>query len=423
MKIRTMSSLFLGAMLGMAAAPIAQGVVIYSDDFSSAAGLLQGTSPDVAPEGVTWASSPLWNANGTKTAVGSGNAFVPFKPLPGNVYTLSLDVDPKISASNDWFALGFSGTSNVAGAWHTANPTVTSWMLNRENDASTSAVQAFHGPSTGAGTSHDFTPDKVGPVNMQVVLNTQGAQWTTEWLVDGVSIRGPVAASPNFATQYNFVGFSGNNTVTGSIDNFSLTAAADRVAINVFNSGVDANGNVLPVGAFDPHYTITSTPGGPFGSAVVQLNHPAWLANNAAGTPGSSWISTTATGTDNIAPGEYVYETTFDLTNLSGANAQLLIAVAADNSVNILLNGEETGFTHSGFAAFSAPFLITSGFIEGINTLQFVLTNAGTAPNPGGLRVQILGSTTTIPEPGTLSLLGLAIAGLTVRRRRVAVMV
>ena len=190
------------AVLAFGLCPMAQGGVIYSDDFDGPAGTaLYGTVPDVAPAGQFWCAGSIWEANGAKPTDGYYNAYLPFSPRPGNVYTLSLDVNPDISTSNDWLSLGFSQTNAANAGWHTDN-SVLGWMLNRENDASTSAVQTFQGLGTAGGASHDFDPDKVGPVSMQVVLNTQAPNWTVEWLVDGASIRAPVAYTPNPAINY-----------------------------------------------------------------------------------------------------------------------------------------------------------------------------------------------------------------------------
>lgn len=187
---------------------------------------------------------------------------------------------------------------------------------------------------------------------------------------------------------------------------------------DLFNTGVDSGGLVLAPGLADPHYSIAASP------ATVISNHPAWLANDAVGTPGgSSWIGTVNPGATSVAPGLYSYTTTFDLTGLDPNTASITMLLAVDNSVNVLLNGNPTGISHAGFASFSGPMVLNSGFQAGVNTLQFDVTNAGTGPNPAGLRVEFTSATAAlpVPEPVTASLVLFGAVILLGRRRRSAV--
>jgi hypothetical protein len=58
---------------------------------------------------------------------------------------------------------------------------------------------------------------------------------------------------------------------------------------------------------------------------------------------------------------------------------------------DIRLNGTSTGITAGGFSGWSS-FTITSGFVAGLNTLDFVVVNTGSSPNPTGLRVELSGT-------------------------------
>jgi hypothetical protein len=161
----------------------------------------------------------------------------------------------------------------------------------------------------------------------------------------------------------------------------------------LFNTGVDANHDSLLPGAPDPHYLLTvsaqSTPPPPPLAATVIQNHPAWLANDAS----SSWIGPVNPGTANVAAGEYRYRTTFDLTGFDARTAQIILSLAADNRVNnVLLNGASTGIAFVGFAGFSPNFTLTSGFVPGTNTLEFITANDTTTPNPAGFRARLSGT-------------------------------
>ncbi len=71
----------------------------------------------------------------------------------------------------------------------------------------------------------------------------------------------------------------------------SFSAAEAASITTLFNTGVDAFGNVLANGSADPHYTVS---GGTLAnnSATFLENppHPSYLPNSAAGGSGSAWI-------------------------------------------------------------------------------------------------------------------------------------
>jgi hypothetical protein len=168
----------------------------------------------------------------------------------------------------------------------------------------------------------------------------------------------------------------------------------------LFNSGVGANGVALAPGSADPHYLLTVAAEGPINvGAVVMQNHTAWLANS----PASTWIGVTTSGLANVAVGNYYFRTTFDLTGLEPSTARISFQVAVDNDLpDVFLNGNPTGLSFSGFGSFSSPMVLSSGFVDGVNTLEFRSSNGGTTPNPGGFRVEIISATADVqPPPGT----------------------
>jgi hypothetical protein len=121
--------------------------------------------------------------------------------------------------------------------------------------------------------------------------------------------------------------------------------------------------------------------------------------------------------------GDYVYSTTFTLPS----NAQLSSAIitgdwTSDNAgLDILINGVSTGQTNTGAFGMFFPFSISSGFVYGTNTLDFVINNADAVAGPTGLRVANLsGSFSLVPEPstGSLATLGLLSLGFVGWRRR-----
>lgn len=209
----------VGLLAVIASWQTCQAVTIISETFDGDSSTnLNGTITEVG--GQTWTANTLWKADGSKPATGTGSAWVPFTPAPGNVYTLSLTVNPDISTSDDWFALGFASSNDTTVAFHPTPNNTIAWILNRENDASTSTIQTFLGPTTGGAASHDLIPNIVGPIDLDIVLDTNPANWTVEWFANDMLLRGPVAFASNPNIQ--FVGFGGLTNATGTVDNFVL---------------------------------------------------------------------------------------------------------------------------------------------------------------------------------------------------------
>jgi hypothetical protein len=146
--------------------------------------------------------------------------------------------------------------------------------------------------------------------------------------------------------------------------------------------------------------------------------------------PGSTarWIgpvTDVATMAAATTTGDYVYQTTFDLTGFDETSAVLTGQWSVDDvSSSLSINNVATGFTITGASAFTSlhNFSISSGFVAGLNTLQFTVSNVTIVGgvNPSGLVVLISGTANPIavPEPGSMALLGVGAAGLALAYRR-----
>jgi hypothetical protein len=94
---------------------------------------------------------------------------------------------------------------------------------------------------------------------------------------------------------------------------------------------------------------------------------------------------------------------------------------AVDNAAKILLNGVDTGISldDEGYRELH-DFAISSGFVDGVNTLEFVVDNIHD-PSPVGLRVELAGTAGAsggqVPEPSAMLAFGLAMAGAAAYRR------
>lgn len=162
----------------------------------------------------------------------------------------------------------------------------------------------------------------------------------------------------------------------------------------LFSTGLDSNSVVLAGGSIDPHYTLVqsadTTFTGPDAIVVSEIAAGYWTAQSAT----SAWIAPSSNqmypgATPCNAAGTYVYRTTFDLTGFDLASATIAGQWGADNiGVDVRLNGVSLGIAASGYAPLT-PFAIASGFVPGINTLEFELTDYGC---PNGLRVELSGT-------------------------------
>lgn len=175
----------------------------------------------------------------------------------------------------------------------------------------------------------------------------------------------------------------------------------------------------LPPQAVDPHYTLIQALGGFGPNALVAAPRPvSWVPNQ----PVSQWISPDGINTA-LPSGLYVYQLQFDLTGLDPSTASISGLWTADDNSRVVLNGNfGAGIVQTTTFSQFDSFSFNSGFVPGINTLDFRVGNAffpgGTLGGPSGLHVtQISGTAEPIPEPASLALVSAGLL-LGVRRHR-----
>ena len=194
-------------------------------------------------------------------------------------------------------------------------------------------------------------------------------------------------------------------SLSGLMATLSLGAAP---ITNLFNTGVSDANALLANGAVDPHWRLIAsadaTAPGPNAFVVTDTLFPIvagpWLASG----PTSKWIGPMANQSGGNLPGDYRYRITFSLAGLEPTTAVITGRWTSDNTgPDILINGQSTGFTSDGnFGGFGNNFTINSGFIDGTNTLDFIVNNAGTTANPTAFRAEFLSANADVlPPPGT----------------------
>jgi hypothetical protein len=203
---------------------------IYQDTFARVGGLVGSTPSPVNASNATWVG---WNNPTQLTTDGSKldltnaepvggiypNAFLPFTPSVGHVYTLSANISP-IGGGNQWLALGYALTP-ITNNYYAAGTCGAGWLLERGND---SQAQLFLGPGTGNKLINLAEPGATNAFRTySIVLDTTTGSasigWTVTYYTNGVQVAQGVF-SPNPPIQY--VGL-GADDATGYFENFTLT--------------------------------------------------------------------------------------------------------------------------------------------------------------------------------------------------------
>jgi hypothetical protein len=224
-----------------------------------------------------------------------------------------------------------------------------------------------------------------------------------------------------------------NGVAMGSVATMALIFGAIDQAqaatiTTLFNTGLNTAGAV-GTGAADANYTLLDPAGATIATRAIGIGtYPGSTYNGFVGGQGddtkSAWI-----GPDNASlngvPGNYTYRTTFDLAGLVASTANISGKWNTDNSgVQVLLNGTAlSGVTNDGFPIGFSTFNIASGFTSGINTLDFIVNNAGTSSNPTALRVEYASAmadaaSTAVPEPSDLMGTAFAFGSVVLLKRK-----
>lgn len=168
------------------------------------------------------------------------------------------------------------------------------------------------------------------------------------------------------------------------------TSACDELVL--FNSGTTTAG-VIADGKQDTNWILiqssdTTAPGPAVYVSAAPLNSN-WPAN----TNNSKWIGPKTASQYTLQTGLYTYRYQLDLTNYDPTTATITGRwIIDDQGVDIKVNGVSSGQVNNlGASSGSfqwANFSLSHGFIQGVNTIDFITRNVPSFPTPTGLRVE-----------------------------------
>ena len=226
---------------------------------------------------------------------------------------------------------------------------------------------------------------------------------TYQWQFNGVDLPGEVndvltIPSAAFEQEGTYKVIAAN--AFGSADSNEAQLTIGALFSELFNTGQDVNLAILPGDSNDLHYGLLESPD------VNNLGPKAKVWSDAGPVPVfvwngplSSWISSAAN--NSLVAGKYVYRTQFLVDSADPCAAMLegtwMLNTRGDD---ILLNGQSTGITNTSELPYKVAegFTIDKGFVPGLNTLDFVVTNTGDVS--GGytaLRVELRGVGKALP--------------------------
>jgi hypothetical protein len=236
------------------------------------------------------------------------------------------------------------------------------------------------------------------------VLATGSEPLSYQWKRNGTNLLGQLDPTLTFsqvtAEDSGLYSVMVSNTAGQVLsDSAALCVCLRGVSGIVFGTGLGATGTPLTNGATDAHYILaaSSDPAYPGPDAIVVNDDafpiPPWLATSST----SKWIAPRAEQVVGNLPGVYSYWTFFDLTGIDPTQFRIDGQWAVDDvGISLMINGNESGITAGGSGAFT-PFAISQNFVDGVNQLEFQVTNGGGAANPTGLRVELNGLVTIQP--------------------------
>ena len=214
----------------------------------------------------------------------------------------------------------------------------------------------------------------------QVLTITGGGFGPFTWTVDSgtlppgmtLTANGQLTGTPTTSGMYTFKIKVTDAFGCMAMREYTIKIECPLVTIpGLFNTGVNDSGQRLIIGALDAHYQLTAF-GGPAPAVAVGRLDNSWVTPG----PNAQWISFGQAGTNATT---FVYRLQFKLSNCEANSVVIKGRYAADNGAAISVNGGATQFatpTPLGHTVYT-DFTLTTGFVAGVNTLEFQVRNQG----------------------------------------------
>lgn len=223
--------------------------LIYNHGFSGT-GSLDGGNLDVASgtlggtAGASWQAAAVFGANGDVGVVGGINrasAYVPFNPVDGYLYTISITSTITSGADNNsWFAIGLlNGTPNTTGTFNYSG--TGDGQIDGKTFANFGHRNASGGGTTnllrwgGLGTSQSLGSDQhvrvndAGPWTLSILLDTSVVdawKFTLQMTAGGNTYTSSSYDLGNANSEVSHIMLQTHRNAASTIDNFSVTADA-----------------------------------------------------------------------------------------------------------------------------------------------------------------------------------------------------
>jgi uncharacterized protein (TIGR03437 family) len=312
-----------------------------------------------------------------------------------------------LGADGNFYGTTLAGGSNNDGTIFKITPTGTLTTLHSFGNADGSSPYFglvmgpdgnFYGTTSAGGSNNDGTIFKITPTGTFTVIHSfDGTDGSGPG--DGYDGLGPEAGGNlTLAPDGSFYGTTeaGGTYNQGTLFKLALAlpTTSGQSAIPLFSTGV-----YVTEGQDTSYQIVTDTTGEI--SAPAQAFAVTSLPVGWATIPGAVWVAPSADQSNSTRANCCLnssdhYRITFSLADLNPSTTTLTLSLAADDYVDVLLNGQ-TVFTHPSTSMWSSPasFVVNSPFVAGTNTLDFLVSNAGGGPT--GLIASIAGTANNSP--------------------------